>query len=135
MGKFADLGHDRARELLNRIPAEFLSMDELCELLHIIDCHYERRKQLAANEEVAKMRGNMERLKELWKKWDDCGPAKAFVQQLDDLIHGKPLSFYPNCQMCEECDGDPNCPWYGEPDGCNNRELRAYVLEHEKENK
>lgn len=134
MGKFADLGHDRARELLNRIPAEFLSLDELCELLHIIDCHYERRKQLAANEEVAKMRGNMERLKELWKKWDDCGPAKAFVQQLDDLIHGKPLSFYPNCVMCEECDGDPNCPWCGEPDGCNNRELRAYVLEHEKEN-
>ena len=86
------------------------------------------------SEEVAKMRGNMEHLKELWKKWDDCGPAKAFVQQLDDLIHGNPLSFYPNCQMCEECDGDPNCPWCGEPDGCNNRELRTYILEHEKEN-
>lgn len=40
MGKFADLGHDRARELLNRIPAEFRELDELCELLHIIDCHY-----------------------------------------------------------------------------------------------
>ena len=134
MGKFADLEHERARELLNRISAEFRELDELCELLHIIDCHYECRKQLATNEEVAKMRGNMEHLKELRKKWDDCGPAKAFVQQLDDLIHGNPLSFYPNCQMCEECDGDPNCPWCGEPDGCNNRELRAYILEHEKEN-
>lgn len=60
-------------------------------------------EQMGVAAEFARMKGNMERLKELWKKWDDCGPAKAFVQQLDDLIHGKPLSFYPNCQKCEEC--------------------------------
>lgn len=91
-------------------------------------------EQMGVAAEFARMKGNMERLKELLKKWDGLVPAKVFVQQLDDLINGKPLSFYPNCQMCEECDGNPNCPWCGEPDGCNNRELRTYVLEHEKEN-
>ena len=32
-----------------------------------------------------------------------------------------------DCRMCEEC-GDETCPWFGEPDGCNNREGRALFL-------
>ena len=63
---------------------------------------------------------------------DECGGSRELSVRAEG--NGNPLSFYPNCQMCEECDGDPNCLWYGEPDGCNNRELRTYILEHEKEN-
>ena len=32
----------------------------------------------------------------------------------------------PDCEKCEE-EGNPDCPYWGEPDGCNNRELRAKV--------
>ena len=32
-----------------------------------------------------------------------------------------------DCRKCEEC-GDETCPWFGEPDGCNNREGRALFL-------
>ena len=32
----------------------------------------------------------------------------------------------PDCEKCEEA-GNPNCPYWGEPDGCNNHELRAKV--------
>lgn len=84
-------------------------------------------EQMGVAAEFARMKGNMLRLKELWEKWDDCGPAEAFVRQLDDLINGRPLTFYPDCKSCED-NGNPNCPWYGEPDGCNNRDVRAYVL-------
>lgn len=34
----------------------------------------------------------------------------------------------PDCKYCEENDGNPECPYFGEPDGCNNRQLRARVL-------
>ena len=33
----------------------------------------------------------------------------------------------PDCEKCEE-EGNPNCPYWGEPNGCNNRELMANVL-------
>lgn len=78
--------------------------------------------------EFARMKGNMERLKELLKKWDGLVPAKVFVQQLDDLINGKPLSFYPNCQMCEECGKaiawDEYAVNFGWCDDCLNRHLK-----------
>lgn len=32
----------------------------------------------------------------------------------------------PDCAKCEE-DGNPDCPYWGEPNGCNNHELRAKV--------
>lgn len=35
-----------------------------------------------------------------------------------------------DCRKCEEC-GDESCPWYGEPDGCNNREAREKFLRGE----
>lgn len=33
----------------------------------------------------------------------------------------------PDCAGCEE-GNEVDCPYRGEPDGCNNRELRAKVL-------
>ena len=33
----------------------------------------------------------------------------------------------PDCEKCGE-EGNPGCPYWGEPNGCNNRELRARVL-------
>ena len=43
----------------------------------------------------------------------------------------------PDCKYCEENDGNEDCPFYGEPDGCNNRSLGAKVLngEHAVQNK
>lgn len=32
----------------------------------------------------------------------------------------------PDCAKCEE-DGNPDCPYWGGPNGCNNHELRAKV--------
>ena len=32
----------------------------------------------------------------------------------------------PNCEKCEE-EGNPDCLYWGELDGCNNRALRAKV--------
>lgn len=33
----------------------------------------------------------------------------------------------PDCEKCEE-DGNPDCLYWDEPNGCNNRELKARVL-------
>ena len=33
----------------------------------------------------------------------------------------------PDCEKCGE-EGNPDCPYWGEPNGCNNRELMAKVL-------
>ena len=32
----------------------------------------------------------------------------------------------PDCKKCEE-EGNPDCPYWGEPNGCNNRGLMAKV--------
>lgn len=36
-----------------------------------------------------------------------------------------------NCRVCgDESEPDPECPFAGEPDGCNNRDCREYVLRY-----
>lgn len=35
----------------------------------------------------------------------------------------------PDCVYCEENEGNEKCPYFGEPDGCNNRELKSKVLD------
>lgn len=79
---------------------------------------------------------------------DECGISQAYCNELSDRIHAarkreieakdkeiaklrKALSRVENitgdCRKCEEC-GDESCPWFGEPDGCNNREARDKYL-------
>ena len=39
-----------------------------------------------------------------------------------------------DCRTCgDESEPDPDCPFAGEPDGCNNRSCRAYVLKYGRE--
>lgn len=36
----------------------------------------------------------------------------------------KPPLLISRCVKCIDRDGDKSCPFYGEPDGCNNRSLQ-----------
>ncbi|MBQ5795096.1 MAG: hypothetical protein IIW14_03785 [Kiritimatiellae bacterium] len=39
-----------------------------------------------------------------------------------------------NCRTCgDEGEPDPDCPFAGEPDGCNNRSCREYVIKYGRE--
>ena len=46
-------------------------------------------------------------------------PIDDYADQIEEIIdpHG-------NCEKCSE-EGDPSCPHYGEPDGCNDRKWQA----------
>lgn len=52
--------------------------------------------------------------------------ANEAVEKWNRRIREIPV---PDCKYCEENDGNEDCPYFGEPDGCNNRELRARVLD------
>lgn len=48
-------------------------------------------------------------------------PHDALGYEINDLIDG---IFHGNCEKCCE-GGDPSCPYYGEPDGCNDRKWQS----------
>jgi len=87
------------------------------------------KNELSAEEKLARICGNLSRVCDFWEKWSDAsGPIKAFAEQVRDVIKGDSVSFaFPDCAKCEES-GNEECPWYGEPDGCNNRELKGYSM-------
>lgn len=55
------------------------------------------------------------------KELNDGRPRDATVSEIDDIIDE---AMHGDCEKCSE-NGDPSCPYYGEPDGCNDREYMA----------
>ena len=68
-------------------------------------------------EEGNRLRKALMKIKEL----NDRRPRDATVSDIDDIIDE---AMHGDCEKCSE-NGDPSCPYYGEPDGCNDREYMA----------
>lgn len=79
--------------------------------------------------EIGLMRARLSYLNTLYEAYGDDVPlCNHFRAQLKEIENGKNPHFFPDCKRCTEEDGCPDCPWYGEPDGCNNRKLKERVF-------
>lgn len=84
---------------------------EVLSTLAVLCVGYTLGRVVAFVKERSRLRRENRRLR-AWIGLDRCGDCKA-------------------CDEGEEL--DKNCPFAGEPDGCNNRNCREYVLWHGKE--
>ena len=68
-------------------------------------------------EEGNRLRKALQAVKEI----NDRRPHDALGYEINDIIEG---IMHGDCEKCSE-NGDPSCQYYGEPDGCNDREYLA----------
>ena len=55
------------------------------------------------------------------KELNDKRPHDSIGYEINDIVEE---AMHGDCDKCSE-NGDPSCPYYGEPDGCNDREYMA----------
>lgn len=77
----------------------------------------QREALIHLGEEANHLRKALSAIKEI----NDRRPHDAAWREINGIIEG---TRHGNCEKCCE-DGDPSCPYYGEPDGCNDRKWRS----------
>ena len=68
-------------------------------------------------EDGNRLRKALREIRELNGRRPHDAIASEISNIIDEAMHG-------DCDKCSE-NGDPSCPYYGEPDGCNDREYLA----------
>ena len=77
----------------------------------------QRESLIRLGEEVNRLRKALAAIKEI----NDKRPHDADGYEINDIIED---TRHGNCEKCSK-NGDPSCPYYGEPDGCNDRKWQA----------
>ena len=90
-------------------------------------CHAEQAEGIIhlaeeANRLRAALRDILART-ELEKGRDYKAAVAGGILEIHDIAQTALVEKHGDCIRCSE-EGDPSCPYYGEPDGCNARDIR-----------